>query len=143
MIIPDSEVPEEIEKVNIKLLYEMFKDTDLQGLVSIQFMCVLGKFFGVDVLTLKSTISELYMNLSYETLSGAGNVDFQAVSNLTSDMTFRIKKASLENINRKGQEDVKTSENISDSLGFIGETEDQKFKKELDDDLSTNLEHKK
>ena len=143
MIIPDSEVPEGIEKVNIKLLYEMFKDTDLQGLVSIQFMCVLGKFFGVDVLTLKSTISELYMNLSYETLSGAGNVDFQAVSNLTSDMTFRINKASLENIKRKEQEDVKTSENVSDSFGFIGETEDQKFKKELDDDLSTNLEHKK
>ena len=121
----------------------MFKDTDLQGLVSIQFMCVLGKFFGVDVLTLKSKISELYMNLSYETLSGAGNVDFQAVSNLTSDMTFRINKASFENIKRKEQEDVKTSENVSDSFGFIGETEDQKFKKELDDDLSNNLEHKK
>ena len=42
-------------------------------------------------------------------------------------MTFGIKKAFLENINRKKQEDVKTSENISDSFGFVGETEDQKF----------------
>ena len=120
MIIPDGEVPEGIEKVNLKLLYEMFKDIDLHGLVSIQFMCVLGKYFGVDISTLKSTISELYMNLSYKTLSGARNVDFQAVSNLTSNMTFGIKKASLENINRKKQEDIKTSENISDSWFYRG-----------------------
>ena len=40
----------------------MFKDTDLHGLISLQFMCVLGKFFGVDILMLKSTISELYIN---------------------------------------------------------------------------------
>ena len=83
------------------------------------------------------------MNLLYETLSGARNVDFQAVSKLTSDMAFGIKKASLANINRKEQEDIKTSENKSDSFGFIGETEDQKFKKELDNDLSIDLEHKK
>ena len=104
-------------------------------------MCVLGKFFGVDISTLKSTISELYMNPSYETLNGAKNVDFQAVSNLTFDMTFGIKKTSLANINRKEQEDIKTSENISNSFGFIGETEHQKFKKELDHELSTDLEH--
>ena len=113
MIIPDGEVPEGIERVSLKPLYEMFKNTNSHGLVSIQFMCVLGKFFGVDISKLKSTISGLYINLSYETLSGARNVDFQAVPNLTSDMIFGIKKASLENINRKEQEDVKTSENIS------------------------------
>ena len=101
MITPDSEVHEGIEKVNLKLLYEIFKDTDLHRLVSIQFMCVLGKYFGVDTSMLKSTISELYVNLSYETFTGAENVDFQAVSNLTSNMTFGIKKASLENINIK------------------------------------------
>ena len=97
-----------------------------------------SKIFKVNISTLKSTISELYMNLSYETLSGARNVDFQAVLNLTSDIAFEITKASLANINRKEQEDIKTSENISNSFGFIGETEHQKFKKELDDDLSTD-----
>ena len=65
------------------------------------------------------------------------------MSNLTYDITFRIKKTALEYINRKEQADEKTSENISDSFGFVGETEDLKFKKELDDDLSTDLEHKK
>ena len=58
-------------------------------------------------------------------------------------MTFGIRKASLENINRKEQEDEKTSENMRDSFVFLGETEDQKFIKELDDDLPTDFEHKK
>ena len=69
MIIPYGEVPEGTEKINLKLLYEMFKDTELHGLVSIQFLCVLGKFFEADFSILKQTITELYMNLSYETLS--------------------------------------------------------------------------
>ena len=69
MIIPYGEVPEGTEKINLKLLYEMFKDTELHGLVSIQFLCVLGKFFEADSSILKQTITELYMNLSYETLS--------------------------------------------------------------------------
>ena len=135
MIIPDGEVPEGIEKVNLKLLYEMCIFYSI-------YVCF-SKIFKVNISTLKSTISELYMNLSYETLSGARNVDFEAVLNLTSDIAFEITKASLANINRKEQEDIKTSENISNSFGFIGETEHQKFKKELDDDLSTDLEHKK
>ena len=58
-------------------------------------------------------------------------------------MTFGIRKASLGNINRKEQEDEKTSENMRDSFVFLGETEDQKFIKELDDDLPTDFEHKK
>ena len=41
----------------------MFKDTNFHESGSIQFMCVLGKFFGVDISTLKSTTIELYMNL--------------------------------------------------------------------------------
>ena len=69
MIIPYGEVPEGTEKINLKLLYEMFKDTELHGLVSIQFLCVLGKFFEADFSILKQTITELYMNLSYETFS--------------------------------------------------------------------------
>ena len=58
-------------------------------------------------------------------------------------MTFGIRKASLENINRDEQEDEKTSENMRDSFVFLGETEDQKFIKELDNDLPTDFEHKK
>ena len=56
-------------------------------------------------------------------------------------MTFGIRKASLGNINKKEQEDEKTSENMRDSFVFLGETEDQKFIKELDDDLPTDFEH--
>ena len=121
----------------------MFKDTNSHRFVSLQFMCVLGKFFGVEISMLKSTISELYMNLSYETLSGARGINLQAISNLILDITSGTKHATVPNINRKEQEDTKTTENISDSFGFVGESEDQKFKKELEDHLKTDLEHKK
>ena len=42
-------------------------------------------------------------------------------------MNFGIKKASLANIDKKEIEDMKPSEKISDSFGFLGKTEDQKF----------------
>ena len=121
----------------------MFKDTNSHRFVSLLFMCILGKFFGVEISTLKSTISELYMNLSYETLNGARGINLQAISNLILDITSGTKHATVPNINRKEQEDTETTENISDSFGFVGESEDQKFKKEHEDHLKTDLEHKK
>ena len=38
LIVPDGDVPEGTEKINLKLFYEMFKDTESHGLVSIQFL---------------------------------------------------------------------------------------------------------
>ena len=35
LIVPDSEVPDGEEKINLKNIYEMFKDTPSQGLVSL------------------------------------------------------------------------------------------------------------
>ena len=70
LIIPDGKVPEGAEKINLKLLYEMFKDTQSHGLFSIQFLSVLGIFFGLDISIPKYVITELYKNLSYKTLSG-------------------------------------------------------------------------
>ena len=47
LIVPDGEVPEGREKINLKQLYEMFKDTNSHGLVSLQFLCADGIFLGV------------------------------------------------------------------------------------------------
>ena len=76
LIVLDGEVPESKEKINLKQLYKMFKDTNYHGLVSLQFLCALGIFFGVDKSIPKSSITELYKNLSFETLDNARDLDF-------------------------------------------------------------------
>ena len=69
LIDPDGEVPEGKEKINLKQFYKMFKDTNSHGLVSLQFLCALGIFFGVDKSIPQSAITEFYKNLSHEILS--------------------------------------------------------------------------
>ena len=67
LIVPDRELSEGEEKINLKQLYNMFKDTNSHGLVSLQFLYTLEIFSGVDKSIPKSAITELYKNLSYET----------------------------------------------------------------------------
>ena len=107
LIVSDGETPEGTEKINLKLLYEMFKDTKSHGLVSIQFLCALGIFFGLHIQIHKHAITELYRNLLYETLSGARDLEFQANSDLIGEMSFKIKNTTLSNIKRKEEEDKK------------------------------------
>ena len=63
LIDPDGEVPEGKEKINLKQFYKMFKDTNSHGLVSLQFLCALGIFFGVDKSIPKSAITTFHMKL--------------------------------------------------------------------------------
>ena len=74
LIAPDAEVPEGKEKVNLKQLHKMFKGMNSHGLVSLQSLCAVGIFLGVDKSIPKSAITKLYKNLSYETLSGAPQI---------------------------------------------------------------------
>ena len=41
-IVPYGEMPEDEEKIILKQLYEMFKDTNSHRLVSLQLLCALG-----------------------------------------------------------------------------------------------------
>ena len=68
--VPDGETPEGSEQISIKTLYELFKDTKSHGLVSLQFLFALNLFFGGVIQTSKDVITELYKNLSFQTLSG-------------------------------------------------------------------------
>ena len=54
-------------------------------------MCF-GHMFGGDAILPKNALIELYYNLSYETLSGGRNFNFEAISDLVTDMSFQIKK---------------------------------------------------
>ena len=69
-------MPEGEEKINLKQLYERFKDKNSHGLVYLQFLCALEIFFRVDKSIPKSAITELYKNFSNETLSGARDLNF-------------------------------------------------------------------
>ena len=107
LIVPDSEVLEGEEKINLKNLYEIFRYTKSDDLVSIQFLGVLSLFFGAGTRESKNAITELYKNLSYATLSGADNFNFNAISDLISSLSFSIKKITLANRDRREVEDAK------------------------------------
>ena len=49
MIVPDGEVPDGEEKIDLRNFYEMFQDKNPHGLVSLQFLDTLGIFFGLDI----------------------------------------------------------------------------------------------
>ena len=44
LLIPDGETPDGSKKISLKNLYEMFKDTECHGLVSVQFLSALNVF---------------------------------------------------------------------------------------------------
>ena len=50
LIVPDNEVPEGEEKINLKNLYEMFDYTKSHNSVSMQCLVVLGIFFRAGVI---------------------------------------------------------------------------------------------
>ena len=66
--------------------------------------------FGGDKSITKSAITELYKNLSYETLSGARDLDFQAVFDLILEINFQIKRSTLLNRKRKDKSNLKIKE---------------------------------
>ena len=109
LVVPDGEIPEGTEKINLKLLYEMFKDTNSHGLVSIQFLCAIGIFFSLPISIPKDVITKLYKDLSYETSSGARDVEHRPVSDLVAEMSFQMKNSTLPNIKRTEEQDKKSS----------------------------------
>ena len=96
---------------------------------------------GVDKSILKSTITELYKNLSYEILSGARDLNFQAVSDLILEENFQIKRSNLSNRKRKEEEDNKSNLKIKGKRHFFERP--NQFGEELVEDLFKPLEHKK
>ena len=60
-MVPDSDAQPE-EKINLKQLYDMFKNTNSHGIVSLPFLGLFFDYFHDENRT------ELYKNLSYMTL---------------------------------------------------------------------------
>ena len=72
-------------------------------------------------------------------MSGARDLNFQAVSDLISEVSCQIKRSTL--LNRKRKEDSESNLKIKEEQFFF-EQSDQ-FDKELVEDLFNPLQHKK
>ena len=72
LVVPDGDpLPE--DRVNMKSLYNIFRHTNSQGLVSLPLLGVLQFYLKKkeDFSLIKKALTELYQNLSYITLSEA------------------------------------------------------------------------
>ena len=144
LVVPDGEMPEGSRKISLTDLYEMFQGTKSHGLVSLQFLCTLDISFGGNISLSKNVLIELYHNLSYETLSGGRDFRFEAISDLTADMRFQMKRSTILNLNRKSEHYKKSNKDIKNSHDFFKKPgDDEVFENELKKNLYKELEHVK
>ena len=130
-----------MEKINLKKLYSIFRDTKSHGVVSLHFLCSVGIFFCLWPSIPKYAHTELYQNFSYETLSGTRNHEFESVSDLIGELSFFIKQSTLANIKRKEKDDEKSLQEIEKICNFVEKPDE--FSEEVIDGLFKDLEHKK
>ena len=103
LVVPDGDAQPGENKVNMKQLHDLFKNTGSHGLVSLPYLGLLLHFFesSQDLKFIKNATTELYKNLSYMSLSGARNFEFDAVSDSIAHLSFTIKGNTIENKKRK------------------------------------------
>ena len=66
LVVPDGDVPPD-EKVNMRQLYDLYKNTKSHGLVSLPFLGLLQYYLEEnDQSLIKNVISKLYYNIGYE-----------------------------------------------------------------------------
>ena len=73
LVVPEGDAQPGGNKINMKLLYDLFKNTGSNGLVSLPFLGLLPHFFesSQDLKFIKDATTELYKNLFHMSLSGA------------------------------------------------------------------------
>ena len=123
----------------------MFRHTKSHGLVSLPFSGALHMFFDrKNIDQIKNTMSELYRNLSYATLSRARTFDFDAISDLVGRISFLIKGSTLLNRDRREREDEERAREMLDKTSFYPKPDrgNDTFQ-ELADNSDKNLEQKK
>ena len=91
---------------------------------------------------IKNATSELYSNLSYMTLSGARDFQFEAVSDLTAQISFLLKQAIFGNKKLREIENQAVAKKINDGRIFKPKIQDPLDEVTEIIDLP-DLEHKK
>ena len=142
LVVPDGDAPLE-EKLNMTHLYEMFKNTNSHGIVSLPFLKLIQYYLEEnDQALIKNALSELYYNLSYLTLSGARDFRFDAISKLTSRLSILLKHATLGNKRLREIENENLAKKINEDRIFEAKIEDPLDEViEIIDD--PDIEHKK
>ena len=81
LVVPDGDTSENSNKVNMRNLYNLFKNTKSHGLFFAPFLGHLLHFFESekDVYLIKNATTEVYKNVSYMNLSGRRNLEFEAI----------------------------------------------------------------
>ena len=143
LVVPDDDANPE-EKINLKQLYDMFKNTNWRGIVSLPFLGLLLHYFHDEksLELVKTATTELYKNLSYMTLSGRRQFSFDGVSDLVARLSFSIKSFTSLNQKQAQIEREKLAKKINDGRIFI-----PKINNPPDDVIEImddpNVEHKK
>ena len=125
LVVPDGDATPAENKLNMKQLYELFKNTNSHGIVSLPFLGLIQYYLEKnDRSLIRNVTTELYLNLSYMTLSGARDFQFDAVSDLTTKISFLLKKATVENNKMREIEDQVIAKKINDGRIFEPKIED-------------------
>ena len=124
-------------------LYDLFKNTNSYGVVSLPFLGLIQFYLEENDHTLiKNAISELYQSLSYITLSGARDFQFDAISDLTARLSVLLKHVTLGNKRLREIENEQITKKTNEERVFEPKIEDP-----VDDVLEIinmpDLEHKK
>ena len=142
LIVPDGEAPPVKNKVNIKNLYEVFRHTRSHGLVSWPFLGALHYYLNINEFKYsKNALTELYQNLSYITLIGARNFEFNADSDLVARISYMIKRITLSNNRNMEIAGRGNAYQINNNISYVPRNENP-----LDvviDILDEGIEHKK
>ena len=124
LVVPDRDAPPD-EKVNMRQLYNLCKNTKSHGIVSLHLLGLLQYYLEEnDQSLIKNEISELYFNLGYSTLSGDTDFNFDAVSDLTASLSILSKHATLGNQKMRETENDVLAQKINGGRVFEPKTED-------------------
>ena len=132
LVVPDGNTPPE-EKINLRQLYDLLKNTNSHGLVSLPFLGLLQFYLEENNHSLiKNALTELYQNLPYSVLSGATDFRFESVSDLIAKLSILLKHATLGNRKMRQIENEVLAKKINDIRIFEPKIEDP-----LDDVIGT------
>ena len=109
----------------MRQLYDLFKNTNSHGLVSLPFLGLLQFYLEEnDHSLIKNALTELYQNLSYSALSGATDFRFESVSDLTAKLSILLKHETLGNRKMREIENEVLAKKINDGRIFEPKIED-------------------
>ena len=70
-------------------------------------------------------ITELYKNLSFRTVSGGQQIEFEKVSDLTAHINFKMKNSILSNLDDQDLAAEKNNEDVKSTYEFFNKPSDE------------------